>query len=128
MIEHAKKDIGDARFRLRAEVVGSQLSKVEQFTFIPEDFIREFTNIRSSNDAIAIVSQLLMFAVYILAIGIPAMILLYRKGWLEYKKSLMVAGFIALTSTLVSLNSFPLQFFFYDTAKSSLQFFLGTRV
>mgnify|MGYP007000162068 len=52
IFEHAKKDIGDARFRLRAEVVGSQLSKVEQFTFIPEDFIREFTNIRSSNDAI----------------------------------------------------------------------------
>ena len=124
IFEHTKKDIGDARFRLRAEVVGSQLSKVEQFTFIPEDFIREFTNIRSSNDAIAIVSQLLMFAVYILAIGIPAMILLYRKGWLEYKKSLMVAGFIALTSTLVSLNSFPLQFFFYDTATGMSQFIL----
>ena len=124
IFEHAKKDIGDARFRLRAEVVGSQLSKVEQFTFIPEDFIREFTNIRSSNDAIAIVSQLLMFAVYILAIGIPAMILLYRKGWLEYKKSLIVAGFIALTSTLVSFNSFPLQFFFYDTATGMSQFIL----
>ena len=52
------------------------------------------------------------------------MILLYRQGWLEYKKSLMVAGFIALTSTLVSLNSFPLQFFFYDTATGMSQFIL----
>ena len=124
IFEHSKKDIGKARIRLKIEIVGTQLSKVEQFTFIPEEFSREFTNMRSSNDAIAIVSQLFMFGLYMLGIGIPAMIYLYRKGWLEYKVSLIAAGVIATTSTLVSLNSFPLLFFFYDTATSMTQFMI----
>jgi len=77
--EHSQKNIGEASIRLRLKVSGSQLSRVESFIFIPEDFLREFANMRSSNNTITIVSSLSFIAVYLLLIGIPALVIFREK-------------------------------------------------
>jgi hypothetical protein len=124
IFEHAQNDLGEARFRLSVSVSGSQLSRIKPFTFVPEGFSREFSSMRSSNNVVTTVSMLLMFSLYFLAIGIPSLVYLNKKGWLQYKIALVVAGIIALTSALLSLNSFPLQLFYYDTATSLSHFIL----
>lgn len=126
--EHSQKNIGEASIRLRLKVSGSQLSRVESFIFIPEDFLREFANMRSSNNTITIVSSLSFIAVYLLLIGIPALVILQRKGWLRYKTSLVVAGIFAFVTILININTLPLKFFGYDTATSLSQFILQQSV
>jgi hypothetical protein len=123
--EHRKKDMGEARIRLVVKVSGTQVSKVEPFTFVPEAFIREFSNMRSSNTTITMIASFLMFGLYLLLIGIPALILLKRKGWLKYSKtSMVIAGTIACVAVLSTINFLPLQLFWYDTASSLSQFLL----
>ena len=123
--EHAKKDMGEARIRLSVQVSGAQVSKVEPFTYVPETFVREFANMRSSNNMIKMVADIMVFSLYLLLIGMPAIIILKRKGWLKYSKSSMaVAGIIALLMILSEANRLPIQLFWYDTASSLSQFML----
>ena len=53
VFEHKLQDIGDAKYRLDVDVSGSIVSSVSPSAFIPESFNREFSNIRSDNDTIA---------------------------------------------------------------------------
>ena len=53
VFEHKLQDIGDAKYRLNVDVSGSMVSSVSPSAFIPESFNREFANIRSDNDTIA---------------------------------------------------------------------------
>ena len=53
MYKRQLKDIGDAKYRLSANVAGSIVSKVNPYAFVPESFKREFANIRSDNNTIA---------------------------------------------------------------------------
>ena len=123
--EHAKKDMGEARVRLKVQVTGTQVSKVEPFTYVPEAFVREFANMRSSNTTISLVSEFLIFGLYFLLIGVPALVILKRKGWLKYSKtSMVVAGIIALLIIMSSINFLPIQLFWYDTANSLSQYIL----
>ena len=123
--EHAKKDMGEARVRLKVQVTGTQVSKVEPFTYVPEAFVREFANMRSSNTTIRMFAFLLMVGLYFLLIGVPALVILKRKGWLKYSKtSLVVAGIIALCIILSEVNFLPLYLFGYDTASSLSQYIL----
>ena len=123
--EHAKKDMGEARVRLKVQVTGTQVSKVEPFTYVPEAFLREFANMRSSNTTITLFAFLFMFGLYFLLIGVPALVILKRKGWLKYSKtSLVVAGIIALCMILSEVNFLPLYLLRYDTASSLSQYIL----
>ena len=123
--EHSKKDMGEARLRLDVRVTGTQVSKIEPFTFVPESFIREFSNMRSSNITITVVASFVMLGLYLLLIGVPALIILKRKGWLKYSKNAMVfSGIIAFFMVLSSINFLPIQFFSYDTASSLSKFIL----
>jgi hypothetical protein len=78
--EHSKKDMGEARLRLDVRVKGTQVSKIEPFTFVPESFIREFSNMRSSNITITVVASFVMLGLYLLLIGVPALIILTFNG------------------------------------------------
>ena len=123
--EHAKKDMGEARIRLNVKVSGTQVSKVAPFTFVPEAFTREFSNMRSSNTTITVVAQFLMLGLYLLLIGVPALVILKRKGWLKYSQtSMVVAGIIAVLMILSMVNTLPIQLYGYDTASSLSQFIL----
>ena len=124
VFEHKLQDIGDAKYRLDVDVSGVLVSSVLPSAFIPESFNREFANIRSDNDTIAMFANFAFLGIYILVIGLGAIIIFYRTGWLRWKSSMLVAGFIAITSTLVSLNFYPTMWMAYDTATSKSQFML----
>jgi len=121
--EHKLKDIGDAKYRLSANVAGSTVSKINPYAFIPESFSREFANIRSDNNTIAAFANYAFLGIYLLGIGLITVILFYRNGWLRWKKSLAAAAFIAFASMLVDLNFAPSSMMYYDTATSKSQFF-----
>ena len=82
LYEHSLQDIGEAKYRLRAIVSGSVISSVSPFAFVPESFKREFANIRSDNDTIAIFANFAFLGLYLLGIGITSLVIFYRNGWL----------------------------------------------
>ena len=123
LFEHNLQDIGEAKYRLRAIVSGSIINSVSPFAFVPESFQREFANIRSDNDTIAIFANFAFLGIYLLAIGVTSLIIFYRNGWLRWKKSVLAAAFIALFSNvLLNLNFYPTIWMAYDTASSKSQF------
>ena len=94
--EHAKKDMGEARVRLKVQVTGTQISQVKPFTYVPKAFIQEYEGLQSNNIMITVVAFVLAIGLYFLLIGVPALILLKRKGWLRYfKTSLVISGILA---------------------------------
>ena len=123
LYEHSLQDIGEAKYRLRATVSGSVISSVSPFAFVPESFKREFANIRSDNDTIAIFANFAFLGLYLLGIGITSLVIFYRNGWLRWKKSVAAAAFVAVFSNvLLSLNFYPTMWMYYDTATSKSQF------
>ena len=65
LFEHNLQDIGEAKYRLRATVSGSVINSVSPFAFVPESFKREFANIRSDNDTIAIFANFAFLGLYL---------------------------------------------------------------
>ena len=124
VFEHELQDIGDAKYRLNIGVSGSMVSSVMPSAFIPESFNREFANIRSDNDTIAMFANFAFLGIYMLVIGVGALVIFYRTGWLRWKSSMLAAAVIATTSTLVNLNFYPTIWMYYDTATSKSQFIL----
>ena len=123
LFEHNLQDIGEAKYRLRATVSGSIINSVSPFAFVPESFQREFANIRSDNDTIAIFANFAFLGIYLLGIGVTSLIIFYRNGWLRWKKSVLAAAFVALFSNvLLNLNFYPTIWMAYDTASSKSQF------
>ena len=123
LFEHDLQDIGEAKYRLRATVSGSIMNSVSPFAFVPESFKREFANIRSDNDTIAIFANFAFLGIYLLGIGVTSLIIFYRNGWLRWKKSVLAAAFMALFSNiLLNLNFYPTIWMAYDTASSKSQF------
>ena len=124
LFEHNLQDIGEAKYRLRATVSGSIMNSVSPFAFVPESFQREFANIRSDNDTIAMFANFAFLGIYLLGIGVTSLIIFYRNGWLRWKKSVLAAAFVALFSNvLLNLNFYPTIWMDYDTASSKSQFF-----
>ena len=124
LFEHNLQDIGEAKYRLRATVSGSIMNSVSPFAFVPESFQREFANIRSDNDTIAMFANFAFLGIYLLGIGVTSLIIFYRNGWLRWKKSVLAAAFVALFSNvLFNLNFYPTIWMAYDTASSKSQFF-----
>ena len=123
LFEHNLQDIGEAKYRLRATVSGSIMNSVSPFAFVPESFKREFANIRSDNDTIAIFANFAFLGIYLLGIGVTSLIIFYRNGWLRWKKSVLAAAFVALFSNIfLNLNFYPTIWMAYDTASSKSQF------
>ena len=99
------------------------INSVSPFAFVPESFQREFANIRSDNDTIAIFANFAFLGIYLLGIGVTSLIIFYRNGWLRWKKSVLAAAFVALFSNiLLNLNFYPTFWMAYDTASSKSQF------
>ena len=123
LFEHKLQDIGEAKYRLRAIVSGSIISSVSPFAFVPESFKREFANIRSDNDTIAIFANFAFLGIYLLGIGLTSLVIFYRTGWLRWKKSVAAAAFVAIFSNiLLNLNFYPTIWMAYDTATTKSQF------
>ena len=114
--------LADARFRLRLVVAGDRLSAVTRFVDVPEAFTRRYADMRSTNDAIALVASgfFVLFFV-LLGAGVGSAVLL-RARWIEWKRPLVWGGVTALLFGLNSANALPLAWMGYDTAVSASMF------
>jgi len=122
--ERAGEAVAEGRFRLRLGVSGSRPSELTHTVFVPEAFSRRYDDMRSTNDAIALVSQALFMLVFVvLGAGVGSALLL-RRRWLEWRAPLAWGAVIAFVFGLNNVNQMPLSWMSYDTALSSSNFVL----
>ncbi len=116
---------GAGRYRVRLVVSGDRLTELTHLLRVPEAFSRKYEKMRSSNNAIAIAAQVLMFLLYVIGGCIVGLSLLMRQRWLWWRPAL-VSGFLVagLYVLATNFNALPLAWMGYDTAESSATFML----
>ena len=124
VFERTDQTLGEARFRMRIGVAGSLASELTHFVYVPEAFSRRYADMRSTNDAIALVSQTILMVLFVLLGAGVGSALLLRQGWLEWRAPLAWGAVIAFLFGLNTLNQLPLSWMSYDTALSSTNFVL----
>ncbi len=122
--ERKVEKIGEARYRLRLVVGGDKLTELTHFMKIPEAFSRKYEEMRSTNETIASADLIVIAILYGLAGCIGGIFYLLRKKWLQWRKPVFWAAFIAVLQVLVEINRWPLSGMSYDTAISAQGFFL----
>ncbi|MGD8282391.1 MAG: type II CAAX endopeptidase family protein, partial [Gemmatimonadota bacterium] len=122
--ERTDERIGDARFRLRLVVAGTEPSELTHFVSIPQAFSRRYADMRSTNESIALVAQAVLFFVFgLLGAGVGSAMLL-RRRWLEWRRPLVWGAAIAVVFGAATVNQLPLTWTSYDTALSATSFTL----
>lgn len=107
---------GEARTRLRLVVSGDRHSELTHLVEVPEAFSRRYSEIRSTNDLIALIASL-AFAVLYFGGGCGfALLLLLRAGWVEWRTALRWGVIIGAFMFVAGLNELPLAWMDYDTA------------
>ena len=124
VFERTDQSLGEARFRMRIGVAGSQASELTHFVYVPEAFSRRYADMRATNDAIALASQALFMLLFVLVGAGLGSALLLRQGWLEWRVPLAWGAVIAFFFGLNTVNQLPLSWMSYDTALSSTNFVL----
>ncbi|MEM7245279.1 MAG: type II CAAX endopeptidase family protein [Acidobacteriota bacterium] len=115
--------VADAAHRLVLGLAGDRLSQVEPFLDVPEAFLRDYAEMRSANEAIASVGTLGML-VFLIA-GCFGLVLVARRGLLEWKPAVVFGAVVGLAQGLDLLNAMPLAWMGYDTATSPKLFVVG---
>jgi membrane protease YdiL (CAAX protease family) len=116
--------VGEARFRLRLGVAGDQLSQVRHFVQVPEAFERQYREMRSANEAVAILTVLLSLLLFVVGgVGVGTFYLL-RHRWAVWRPAILWGFTIAALLALSTLNTLPLEWMSYDTATSARGFLL----
>ncbi len=128
IFEHSKRDIGDARYRLRVVVSGNQLTELRHFIKIPESFSLRYKEMRSANTTISNISTLSVVLFYILGGCILGCVYLIKKKYLIWKKPLIWGFFVSFLFVILRFNQFPLLWIDYDTAISSTGFVINNIV
>lgn len=115
--------VGEGRFRLRLVVSGDKLTELSRFVRIPDEFDRRYNEMRSANDTISSISSGIIILVYGLAGVIFTLFFLIRRRWLIWKPAAVWGISIAIGSVfLITLNSFQILWFGYDTSTSQNNF------
>ena len=114
----------DGKYRLKLTVTGNKLSGIQNYVHIPEAFLRHYSEIRSSNDTIALLASVAMGLLYLLGGCGYGIFYLARKNFLLWKEPLMWGGVVAGFQFFEQLNQFPLAWMGYDTALPEGQFVL----
>ena len=124
VFERTDITLAEARFRLRLVIGGDQFTQLMPFVHVPEAFSRQYADMRSTNDAIALVSQSIFVLFFVLLGAGVGTALLLRRRWVEWRTALAWGGFSALLIGLNGVNALPLSWMSYDTALSANTFVL----
>jgi len=116
--------LAEARFRVRLVVAGDRFAQLTPFVHVPESFSRQYADMRSTNDAIALVSQSIFILFFVLFGAGVGTALLLRRRWVEWRTALVWGGFSSLLIGLNGVNALPLSWMSYDTALSANTFVL----
>ncbi|MEK7299372.1 MAG: CPBP family intramembrane glutamic endopeptidase, partial [Candidatus Margulisiibacteriota bacterium] len=111
--------------RLVIRVQGNRVTGISPSLHLPEAFEAHYVGLRSTNDLISGLGLGLAFLLYGvggLGIGLWYLRVLRVTHW---KPALVVAGVLSAVMVAEMLNSWPLQWYFYETTQSVVQFYLG---
>jgi hypothetical protein len=108
---------GAGRYRVRLVVGGDRLTELTHLLRVPEAFSRKYEKMRSSNTAIAVAAQVLMFLLYVVGGCVVGMVLLMRQRWLWWRPAVLWGFLIAGLYALTTFNALPLAWMDYDTAE-----------
>ena len=123
--ERAGVRVGEARFRLRLVVAGSQASEVTHFVHVPEGFSQRYAEMRSANNAISLAAEGVLLLLFVFVGAGVGTTLLLRQRWLVWRMPLAWGVAVSVLMALWIANRVPLSWMGYDTAVSERIFVLG---
>lgn len=107
--------IGQAHYRLVIVVSGDKVTQLFHFVKVPEQFIHRFKQMRSSNETLKQIADVLRFVLYFLGIGIFGLIVLLRRRYLVWKAPLIAGLVISSLDVLETFSGYPLEYWSYET-------------
>jgi hypothetical protein len=111
-----KVQLQEGRYRVLLQVKGDVLATVQHVFKVPESFKRQFSGMRSGNEAIAQVAWIAIAGGYgLLGIGMAIFHLLRRKALLAMSALRWALG-VACLATAATLCDFPLTWIQYKTS------------
>jgi hypothetical protein len=124
--ENNKKSIAEAKLEIRMTISGNQVTKMAPNVKLPENFTREFDNMRSFNNAFGQIGS----AILIIGYGIIILVSMFT-GWqkkaLNWSETTAISLIIAAFGGLDGINTLPLAWYSgYDTAQTPEGFFART--
>ena len=122
--EHGGPRLGAASTRLRLVVAGDRASEVTHFVHVPEAFLRRYQEMRSANEAVALVSNLIFLIGFLVVAGGVGTFFLLRSGWVLWRAPLAWGFVVSVLTAAGMLNQLPLAWMGYDTAVSRGTFLL----
>ncbi len=114
--EDMRDEFKGARLRISCYVAGNMVSSFNQFLYIPETWLRKFSELRSYNRALEEVASI--FHVTFNTATFFAFIWVFTTGNLRWRFALAMAALFGLMDFLESLNSMPAAIRNYTTTMS----------
>ena len=123
--ENSKKSLSKAKLQIIIVISGDKVSKIIPAIKLPENFLKNYNNMRSYNIKLGAYGQTLILLGY----GALALLALYiggKKRQINWKENLYASIIITIIMALSSYNFLPLQWFGgYETTQSSGNFILN---
>ena len=116
--------ISDGFYRLSVVVSGDHVSELNHFVKVPEQFMQRYQEMRSKNENIAYLGNLLMIILYIIGCCFMGLFYLMRKRLFVWKPALWWAMGISTAFALTIINKLPLHWMQYNTSYSPTNFLL----
>jgi membrane protease YdiL (CAAX protease family) len=112
--------VKEAPYRVQVAIQGDQPGAYLEFLKVPEDWLRSYARLRSSNNFIETIA-LIPYAVLIGA-ALSVLIMLARRGLVRWKSVLTLGFFITALYFAMQLNQWPLVRAEYNTNNSYASF------
>ncbi|MFA5263097.1 MAG: CPBP family glutamic-type intramembrane protease [Opitutaceae bacterium] len=122
--ERPNKLLGAGRDLVVIRVRGDRVCGVDTSVRIPDDFFRRYESMRSANNTIQAGANIAMMLGLIAGGSIAGLVMLGRKGGLEWRRPVAISAVLGTLGFLSSLNFLPLAWFDYDTALSASDFIM----
>jgi len=106
-------DIDDATYRLRVGIQGDQVGSYNEFLKIPEDWERDFRELRSRNQATGSVAIAFMLLTWVAMIVV--LVINIRGRDVRWRTVTIFAAIAFVLTLLAQLNSLPVSEFNFDT-------------
>ena len=117
--ERSDASLIEGRFRLKMDVSGDALTRLQRSVFVPEAFTRRYETMRSANNTIAAFAGSAAGLLYGLGGCLFGMVWLIRRGAWQWKPAAKWAGIVAMLLGASLLASLPSSWLAYDTATSA---------
>jgi len=114
--EDTRQQFNGARLRVYAYVSGNKISGFNHFLYVPENWLRKFSELRSYNKALEEIASI-FYTIFSVATFF-AFVWVFTSGMLRWRFSLSIAALIAVMDFLASLNDMPSTLHEYPTTMS----------